>query len=126
MSAPRDIFAYRDYIENALAYAGGSHTFKDVCDAVAEGRMQFWPGEHAVVITEIIAYPQHRTLNFFLAGGSSGSALAELEAMEPGILEWGRAQGCTQAVFTGRKGWERTFLVRSGWEPKLVVFEKPI
>lgn len=123
---PSDISASRCYIEAALKYADGSHTYQDVCDAVAAGKMMYWPGPSSVVITEIIESPRQRTLNFFLAGGANG-ALAQLEAMVPTILEWGRSQGCTKAIFTGRPGWEKTFLSRTGWSPaKLVVFEKQI
>lgn len=118
-----DISAYRGYIEAALEYADGTHTFEDVAAAVEAGRMHFWPGPTSAVITEIIESPRQRMLNIFLAGGN----LAEIEAMAPGILAWGRDHGCTKAVFTGRPGWERTFLTRTGWAPaKLVVFEKQL
>jgi hypothetical protein len=118
-----DLGAHRSQIEAALAYAGGTHTFEDIQAGVEAGSLQYWPGPRSVVITEIIQYPRSRALNFFLAGGE----LPELEAMYPLIEEWGRAQGCTVAVMSGRKGWERSFLTRKeGWEPKLVVFEKDL
>ena len=118
-----EIAHYRKQIEAALEYADGSHTFDDVAQGVSTGRFQFWPGPTSVVITELLDAPKYRTLNFWLAGGS----LAELEAMTPPILDWGRAQGCAKAIFAGRPGWERTFLARTGWEPaKLVVFEKKL
>jgi hypothetical protein len=118
-----DISARRSYIEAALEYADGSHSFQDICDAVAAGKMQFWPGPASAVITEILESPRQRSLNFFLAGGN----LAELEMMTPTILEWGRRQGCIRATFYGRPGWERTFLTRTGWAPaRMVVFEKEL
>ena len=52
--------------------------------------------------------------------------LREIEAMEPVILDWGRAQGCDTATFTGRKGWARTFLTKKGWSPVLTMFAKPL
>lgn len=113
---------YRTYIEDALAYAGGTHTFEDIRDAVTAGTLQFWPGVTSAIVTEVIDTPRKRSLHFFLAGGN----LAELEAMTPGILDWGREQGCTVAGLTGRRGWERTFLARTGWVPTLVLFEKPL
>lgn len=118
-----DIAAYRSYIEAALQYAGGTHTFEDVTAGVAEGRMQFWPGVRSAIITELLESPRARTLHFFLAGGD----LAELEAMEPLVIAWGKTQGCTAASMVGRKGWERTFLTqRAGWESRLAVFEKAL
>lgn len=118
-----DLEVHREQIEAALAYAGGTHTFEDVRAGVAAGALQYWPGVHSAILTEILQYPQRRVLNFFLAGGE----LAELEAMYPIIEQYGRAQGCTSAVLTGRKGWERSFLTRlEGWQPTLVVLEKQL
>lgn len=117
-----DLDGARPHIEAALSYAGGTHTFEDVRAGIHEGRLQFWPGPNSAIITEIIEYPQKRTLHFFLAGGN----LAELEVMVPGIIEWGRTQGCSAASLTGRKGWERSFLKREGWATKLVVMTKDL
>lgn len=117
-----DITAHRAQIEAALGYAGGTHTFEDIRAAVEAGSLQYWPGPNSAILTEIIQYPQKRVLNFFLAGGNA----AEIETMYPEVEAWGRARGCTGAAFTGRKGWERTFLKHRGWEPKLVVFEKDL
>jgi hypothetical protein len=47
--------------------------------------------------------------------------------MEPMIEEWGRAQGCTAATFTGRRGFEKTFLTRErGWSAGQVQFSKEL
>lgn len=117
-----DICDYRRYIEDALEYAGQSHTFEDVVAMVASGEAQFWPLPHSAIVTEIVVEPRKKRLNFFLAGG----VLAELEAATPLILEWGRERGCTSATLIGRKGWERTFLSRTGWKSGLVVLEKDL
>lgn len=117
-----DISVHRRQIEAALEYTGGTHSFEDVAAGVAAGTMQYWPAPSSAIITEIIEHPQQRVLNFFLAGGN----LAEIEEMTPIILGWGREQGCKLAAFTGRPGWERTFLKSSGWVPRLVVFEKQL
>jgi hypothetical protein len=117
-----DISAYRGYIEAALEFAGHSHTFDDVAALVASGDAQFWPGAHSAVVTQIVSYPQYRALSIWLAGGE----LPEIELMAPTILEFGRRNGCKVASFVGRRGWERTFLARTGWQPRLVVFEKPL
>jgi hypothetical protein len=112
----------RPHIEAALYYSGGTHTYGDIVEGVNDGRYVFWPGPNSAVITEIIEHPQKRTLHFFLAGGNA----AELEAMLPGIADWGREQGCTLMSLTGRKGWERSFLKREGWESNLVVMTKEL
>ena len=128
MNQASDISVYRRYIEDALQYAGGSHSYEDVVAAVAENRMQLWPGPNSVIVTEIHDVPRYRAINFFLAGGERNS-LAELEKMVPVILDWARAQGCTKALFTGRPGWERTFVTRMGWKRpavETVVLEKSL
>lgn len=113
---------YRIVIESALAYGSGTHTFDDIVELVESGRAQFWPGLNSAVVTQIDRQPRRNVLYFFLAGGN----LAELEAMEPLILEWGREQGCTLAAMLGRPGWERTFMQRSGWKSSLKMFEKEL
>jgi len=110
-------------LESALAYAGGTHTVEDVERLIADGSVQFWPGPHSCVVTEFDTQPQKKTLSIFLAAGDA----AELEAMEPGIMAWGREQGCAVARFVGRRGWERSFLKRMGWaNTNVVVMEKAI
>lgn len=114
----------RPYIEAALEHAGGTHNFNDISQGVAEGRYQFWPGPNSAVISEIIEYPRFRALHFFLAGGNA----AELEVMIPEIEKWGKERGCTRATFTGRKGWERSFPTRPGFDyrPHAVSFTKEL
>lgn len=118
----RSLDDYRTQIEAALAYGGGSYTFDDVKQEVAENKLQFWPGPNSVIVTTIVEYPREKVLSFFLAGGD----LTELEAMVPQILEWGKMQGCTRASMIGRRGWEKTFLTKTGWNKTLVVFEKSL
>lgn len=112
----------RPFLQKALDLAGNTHSFEDVRRALDEGRLTFWPGVNSAIITEIIEYPQKRTLHFFLAGGN----LAELEVMYPLVEEWGRSQGCTAASTIGRPGWERTFLKREGWKSRAVVMTKEL
>lgn len=118
-----DVSAYRTYIEAALAYAGGTHTYADVEAAIQAGDAQLWPAPNSCIVTELDRQPHKTILHFFLAAGTS----AELEAMEPHIVEWGKEQGCTLARFVGRKGWERSFLAHKGWvNSGVIVMEKPI
>lgn len=112
---------YRPQIEAALSYADATHTYEDVAEMVAAGALQFWPGPASCIVTELISFPRKRVLNVFLAGGN----LPELEAMIPFVLAWGKDQGCDAASFTGRRGWERSFVTRMGWTPsRLVTFTK--
>ncbi len=118
-----DLADYRPQIEAALAYGGQSYTFEDVADEVDRGEAVAWYGPKSIVVTQTTVQPGEKVLHFFLAGGE----MAELEAMTPGILRWGEEQGCTVARLVGRKGWARSFLVRSGWaDTGLVIMEKPV
>jgi hypothetical protein len=110
------------WIAAALPYSYGTHTIEDVEQQIAAGRLQFWPGEKCAVVTEIVDYPRLRALNFFLVGGD----LAELiEKMEPAIVDWAKALGCTRVAQTGRKGWGRV-LAPLGYQTTLSVMLKPI
>lgn len=113
---------HRTRIEAALLYAGGTHTYLDVVQMVTNGEAQFWPAPNSCIVTEIVRYPQKAVLNVFLTGGRLG----EIQMMLPTILHWAVAEGCTAATFTGRKGWQRTFIRAQGWEPSLVMFSKDL
>ena len=115
--------ADRLLIESALAYAGGTHTVDDVLAMIAEGRCQLWRGPNAAVVTEIDEYPREKVLHFFLAAGD----MKELEAMQDGIMAWGIERGCTKARFVGRRGWQRTFMARTGWrDTRYIIMEKSL
>ena len=92
-----------DYIEDALEYAQFSHTLEDVLRVVLAGDAQFWPESKAALVTEIIDYPQRRTLRFWLAGGN----LETLRDLEIAAIEWSKHWGCTASEIIGRRGWVR-------------------
>lgn len=91
----------------ALALAG-THAPQHIAEGVASGAFQEWSGGDSVVVTEILDTPLRRTLHFFLAEGT----MAELQAITPAILDWGRMHGCTHASLVGRKGWSRVAWMR--------------
>lgn len=113
---------YQTHIDAALAYAGGTHTYADIAAMVAVGEAQFWPGEQACVVTQVVPQPHRTVFYIFLAAGN----LQEIERLSHEILAWGKAQGCSLARFAGRRGWDRTFLTRTGWTAEMVVFEKAL
>ena len=112
----------RRWIEDALEYSGGTHTFDDIADGIEAGNFQLWSGDHSAIVTEIVVYPRLKDLHFFLAGGN----LDELEKMCPIIEDWGRSQGCTKVSLAGRKGWKRTFLKNEGYEPQWFILSKEL
>lgn len=112
----------RPWIEAALPYCYGTHTIEDVERQIAEGKLQFWPGHACAVVTEIVDYPRLRALNFFLVGGDLNELL---QKMEPAIVAWAKALGCTRVAQTGRKGWSR-ILAPLGYQTTLSLMIKDL
>jgi hypothetical protein len=112
----------RQWIEDALEYSGGTHSFDDIAAGVLAKKFQLWPNHNSAVVTEIVVYPNTKNLHFFLAGGN----LDELKMMRPHIEAWGKSIRCTRVTLAGRKGWERTFLKDEGYEPQWFVLSKEL
>lgn len=91
------------FIEAALEYAHGSHKMGDVFATILKGDAQFWPAEDAGLVTEVIDYPQRRTLRFWLAGGK----LETLQELEAAAIEWSKRWDCVACEIIGRRGWVR-------------------
>ncbi len=120
MSAAKamELLRFRPHIEAALAHGDDTHTFADVQDMVAAGKAVLWPGPASCIVTETVLDPRRKSLHFFLAAGR----MAELEIMTPYILDWGKSEGCSHATLVGRKGWQRSFLSRTGWNVSPIVY----
>lgn len=116
------LYKCRKYIEDALEYSGGTHTFDDVAAGVLSGDFQLWHKDNSAIVTEIVVYPRLKDLHFFLAGGN----LDELQQMTPIIEDWGKSVGCTRVSLAGRKGWQRTFLKDRGYEPQWQILSKEL
>jgi hypothetical protein len=107
----------------ALQRSGGTHSLEDVREALNKHHAQIWWGPNSVIITEIERTPRKKILRFWLVGG----VLEEVDKMVPLIIEWGRGLGCDRVVAVGRKGWERTPLIRDGgWRATHVIYEKEL
>jgi hypothetical protein len=113
--------AYREWIEAALEYSGGTHSFDDIAAGIASGHMQLWPTEKACAVTEIVVYPQKKVLHVFLAAGDLEQITNAIGAVE----EWGKAQGCESLTMNGRFGWQRV-LNKRGWSPTMVIMERSL
>lgn len=111
----------RKWIEDALEYSGGTHTFQDIADGVAEGRMQLWPAPRGCIVTEIVVYPRKKYLNLFLAGGE----LDQLLDMNESITAWAKQWGCDGGMMSGRSGWKKP-LEKLGWKVMHVHYVKEL
>ena len=114
-----DVNRCKKWIVDALEYAHNSHSFEQVIDIVKRGDAQFWAFSDSAIVTEIIEYPQRRTLRFWLAGGN----LKTLLDVEPKIRKWSILYQCEAVEIIGRKGWEK---VLKGYEPTAIVLVKEI
>lgn len=109
----------KPWIVAALERGNGTHSFEDVAQGVEKGSMQLWPAPKGCLVTEIVVFPQKTVLNIFLGGGD----LEQLADMHRDVIAWGKAQGCTGAMITGRQGWVRAFR-KYGWEHRAAVLTK--
>ncbi len=124
MTPEVDFARVAGYLEDALGYTGGTHTLDDVRRGIADGSLQLWPAAESALVTELLRYPTGlKVVNFFLAGGN----MAEVKRLYHIVIAWARTQGCTRATFTGRRGWERSFLTADeGWSPALTFYTKEL
>jgi hypothetical protein len=100
-SALEAMLPYRKLLDSALEFAGGTHLFEDIVDAVSDGRMHFWPAESSCVVTEVVCYPRARAIHIFLAAGD----LAQIKDMDATFQQFGRAFDAKFITLSGRKGW---------------------
>lgn len=100
------------WIEDALEYSHGTHNIQDIFEYVANGTLEFWPGQRSALITQVVQYPRKKMIHVFLAGGD----ISEIEDIEKHITIWAKQQGCTALSLTGRPGWTRSFLQDIGYK----------
>ena len=121
----RDFDRCRPWIEKALTYAEGIYDTEDVLLRLLKGEAELWPAENCFVITEMVQYPQARLMNFFLAGGETGS-MEELERMLSSLEGFARDHKCDAVTLSGRPGWMKSFLASSGYRRQSVTMVKEL
>jgi len=115
MSQLPDLFA------KALERGGNEHTFADIEAEARAGRMQLWPGEQSLAVTEIRKLPGRKTLRIVYAAGDG----PELEEMTEAMAAWAKVQGCQTVTQTGRPGWVKR-LKQRGWRTIEITMERPV
>ena len=80
-------------------------TLGDVMVDVMQNRAAIMQGQRSCMVTRIADYETtgERVMEAWLAGGDMGEIIAAVPQLE----QIARASGCTQAMVTGRRGWER-------------------
>lgn len=116
-----NILHHYEGLVKALRIGGDTHGVEDVLAQIEKGEAKLWIAPDALIITEVHDAPRCRELRFWIA---TGDLPAVLELQEE-VLAWGKEQGCTRAVFTGRRGWVKA-LRGSGWEEIMVVMGREL
>lgn len=111
-------------LQEALDYGHETRTLEDVRREVETGRMQLWRSDDSAMITQLLTHDSGTVeCSIFIAGGS----LEGLQALLPEVETFARRNRATCMTVLGRKGWERSFLVReSGYTPMAVLFRKDL
>lgn len=113
----------RRCLETALAEDGGGHNFDQAMARVKEGRAQLWVAddERGAIVTELLTYPNFKTLNYWLVGGELGSVLR----LQPRIEDFARGHECRYVAALGRSGWAR-ILPAYGWRVAGMAYRKAL
>jgi hypothetical protein len=112
------------HIEAALAQGGSFHDLQEVVARMVSGEARLMVGQRSAGVIETWDYPRSgkKALHVWLAGGE----MAELVGPMAADLERvARAEGCTDMLITGRRGWERA-LAPAGFKPAWQVLRKTL
>ena len=116
-----ELMRCREWIQSALDEGGNTHSFEDIVRGVAQGHYQFWPADRCCAITEVVEYPNRKSLHIFLAAGDK----EQIKDMNASAEEFARAIGCDSMSIAGRRGWVRE-LKRYGYFELLTTVVKPL
>jgi hypothetical protein len=82
----------------------GFWSLEDLEQKIADKRAFFFPGKNAAVVGQIEIYPGGaQVMQFLWAVGD----VAEVVAMEPGLVAIARMMGCNAVLIEGRAAWAR-------------------
>lgn len=114
-------------LQEAFENDYGRMSINDIKDAIECHKMQMW-GIHdgilrAVMITEIIDYPQLRSLRVVAVAGKEMDTW--LDVLLVTIEQYGAENSAHILEFTGRKGWEKV-LTKHGWGNTQIVMSRTI
>jgi cobalamin biosynthesis Co2+ chelatase CbiK len=116
------------YMEGAAKYTHGRYKVEDIKkELYCNNRQQLWIAYddkiYGAVITEIIAYPQMKTLIMHFTGG------IELPKWKDEMLallrRFAKDHDCKVIESYGRTGWKRIFK-NDGFQSKFMFYELPV
>jgi hypothetical protein len=117
------------YMEGAAKYTFGRYNVADIKQGLLTKPQQLWiafDAENKVygaVVTEVISYPQMRSLVMHFTGGE------ELEKWKPAMLKilqrFAKENGCAVIESYGREGWSKVFK-NDGFKSRFMFYELPV
>ena len=116
------------YMDGAAEYTYGRFKTADIYNDLIRGHQQLWiaydEGDiYGVVVTELINYPQMRTLVMHFTGGRK---LPKWKNEMLQLLQrFAKDNGCSVIESYGRPGWGRVF-ERDGYKARFVYYELPV
>lgn len=117
-----DVFdANAHYLQPAVDRNSGTMLLEDYKAGVLAEKLQLWAGEGFAAVTEVINYPQRRTVVVLLAGGDLDAILGEGSELE----QFAEIVGATAIEIVGRKGWARVLRDR-GYAERAVYLIKEL
>ena len=125
---PQDYFFVwadiEDYMAGAAKYTHGRYAVEDIYDGLCKGNQQLWIAfddkVYGAVITEIMQYPQKRTLIMHFTGGIE--LLKWKDEMLSVLKSFAKDNGCDCIESYGRTGWKRIFK-NDGFSSKFMFYE---
>jgi hypothetical protein len=114
-----------DYLDGAAKYTHGRYTVEDIKERLLKGDQQLWIAFedttiYGCVVTEVITYPQMKTLMLHFTGGK------EFNKWHKPILEtlklFAKENLCDAIEFFGRSGWAKLFK-QDGYKPVFTFYE---
>lgn len=109
-------------LQKALDLAGNTHTLYDVVEQIQRGDAQLWTQDEALIVTEVLQYPQRKAVRFWLATGE----LLDCIRLSRQIVKWAKNEGCSLAIIEGRRGWVRALRDEEGWTEKMTVLTREL
>jgi hypothetical protein len=118
----------KGFAEGCAKYTFGRFTAEDMLEGLLTKDQQLWiafddEGIHAFWVTEVITYPQIKTLVMHFVGGRN---IEEWQTVGLSQLQkFARDTGCSKIESYGRPGWEKIWKGQ-GYEKRLVFYELPV
>tara|TARA_R110002012_G_scaffold3223_2_gene15033 strand:- start:2645 stop:3058 length:414 start_codon:yes stop_codon:yes gene_type:complete len=118
----------KEYAAGCAKYTFGRFTAEDMLEGLLTKDQQLWiafddVSIHAFWVTEVITYPQIKTLVMHFVGGKNIKAWGNIGLKQ--LQEFARDTGCSKIESYGRPGWEKIWK-KQGYEKKLVFYELPV